>query len=58
VKIFLTIKINSMSHEKNQRLMDAHAKCGLEEKETGTFEVVFKNSGLVAPTGIEPVSKV
>ena len=25
----------------------------LEEKETGTSEVIFKNSGLVAPTGIE-----
>jgi site-specific DNA recombinase len=27
-----------------------------EEKETGTPEVIFKNSGLVASTGIEPVS--
>ena len=29
-----------------------------EESETGSAEDKFKNSGLVVPTGIEPVSKV
>lgn len=36
----------------------ARLKGNTEEKETGTSEVIFKNSGLVVPTGIEPVSKV
>ena len=37
---------------------NARQKGITEEKETGTSEVVFKNSGLVAPPGIEPRSGV
>jgi site-specific DNA recombinase len=47
-----TTKINSIF------TLIARQKGVIEKKETGTFEVVFKNSGLVARTGIEPVSKV
>jgi site-specific DNA recombinase len=36
----------------------ARLKANTEENKTGTSEVIFKNSGLVVPTGIEPVSKV
>ena len=36
----------------------ARLKRNTGEKETGTSEVILKNSGWVVPTGIEPVSKV
>ncbi len=48
----LTKKINSVF------ALIARQKGVSEEKETGISEVIFKNSGLVAPTGIEPVSRV
>jgi site-specific DNA recombinase len=47
-----TTKINSVF------ALIARQKGLVEENETGISEVIFKNSGLVAPTGIEPVSKV
>lgn len=45
-----TTKINSLF------ALITRQKGVLEEKETGISEVIFKNSGLVASTGIEPVS--
>lgn len=42
-----TTKINSAF------TLIARQKGVLEEKETGTSEIIFKNSGLVAPIGIE-----
>ncbi len=36
----------------------ARLKGNAEEKETGISKITLKNSGWVAPTGIEPVSKV
>ncbi len=36
----------------------ARLKGNVEEKETGTSEIVFRNSGWVVPAGIEPASKV
>lgn len=47
-----TTKINSVF------ALIARQKGVLEEKETGTSEVIFKNSGLVARTRIELVSRV
>ncbi|GAA4740318.1 hypothetical protein GCM10023229_19520 [Flavisolibacter ginsenosidimutans] len=47
-----TVKMNSIF------TLIARQKGLVEERETGTSELIFKNSGLVAPTGIEPVSKV
>ena len=36
----------------------ASMRGNVEQKNTGISEVTLKNSGWVAPTGIEPVSKV
>lgn len=47
-----TTKINSVF------TLIARQKGFLEEKETGTSEIIFKNSGLVARTRIELVSRV
>lgn len=47
-----TTKVNSVF------LSIARLKQVLAKKETGTSEAIFKNSGWVVPTGIEPVSKV
>ena len=47
-----TLKMNSIF------TLSAHQKGLVEDRGTGISEVFFKNSGLVAPTGLEPVSKV
>ena len=47
-----TTKIN------NVFALIAHHKGVLEENITGCSEILFKKSGLVASTGLEPVSKV